>query len=723
MEDGTEHIITEAPIEAVCVHRRGATVSRRVRVEAIDGRLPRQIAIVGLPLALQAATVRVTVEAVDGDGAALAGDPRVGLYARPAAETAEPPEVTELRAAERAVTRGERRLAQIDAELRALAQAGIDPRPDLDGDRAPPPSPMGARLALVGFVDDLSERRHAERAALEATLAADRETLESLRDRARRASSARVIDAAAITARIALSLDAEGAPRAVTLAVSYFVPGAWWVPAWQVRLDRAGTAAAIELRAHVVQQSGEDWSGVRLRLSTAEPLRFSALPTLKAIRIGKAQDAPPARRGFRPPPQGSAALFADFDHARAALGPRAPGPVAALPAPSSALPGLPEWPAIEESYGGMLGGAAVAYAASELADDGADFDEEAPAESGAPPPPPAPRMAYRSAPAPAPARPAAPGGAMRKRSETRGSGGPPPEPVQAAVLFGALRLAPPAGAERGRLRPVDRAQVFRAELTADGRALTDDPIALVQRAEARARAVEHLAAPAGTLPVARSTGPYDYAWTADNPVDVPADGAWHAVPLGVRAADCALRYVTVPRESPHVFRLATLQNPTDAPLLAGPAEVYVDGAYVLSTALPTVPPGGRFELGLGVEQAIRCARNVRYEEARSDERVVAMAELRHAITVELKNGLGRPADVEVRERVPQPAEGAEVVIEELHVEPLWQGYDQTERGRPIVGGRRWRVEVPPGAERALKATYVVKIYAANELVGGNRREA
>jgi len=50
---------------------------------------------------------------------------------------------------------------------------------------------------------------------------------------------------------------------------------------------------------------------VALRLSTAEPERFGALPELAAQRIGRRQtDA--ARAGFRAPPVGAAALYQDY---------------------------------------------------------------------------------------------------------------------------------------------------------------------------------------------------------------------------------------------------------------------------------------------------------------------------------------------------------------------------------------------------------------------------
>src|SRR5262249_21692670 len=68
----------------------------------------------------------------------------------------------------------------------------------------------------------------------------------------------------------------------------------------------------FELRAVVAQDSGEDWMGVALRLSTAEPERFAQLPELHPQKIGRRQ-AEPARRGFRAPPMGADVLYSDYD--------------------------------------------------------------------------------------------------------------------------------------------------------------------------------------------------------------------------------------------------------------------------------------------------------------------------------------------------------------------------------------------------------------------------
>ncbi|MCI0385985.1 DUF4139 domain-containing protein, partial [Streptomyces sp. CNQ085] len=109
------------------------------------------------------------------------------------------------------------------------------------------------------------------------------------------------------------------------LEVEYHVPGATWSPVYQLRLDGADSAfgGTIVLRACVAQRTGEDWTGVRLGLSTADLLRPADVPRLRSLRIGRRQEEPTAR-GWREPPPGLDELFAGYD---AALPPGpSPGP-------------------------------------------------------------------------------------------------------------------------------------------------------------------------------------------------------------------------------------------------------------------------------------------------------------------------------------------------------------------------------------------------------------
>ncbi len=276
---------------------------------------------------------------------------------------------------------------------------------------------------------------------------------------------------------------------------------------------------------------------------------------------------------------------------------------------------------------------------------------------------------------------------------------------------------------RGKLRASTREERYmaifaRSELVANFRV---DQI--ITQAEQVAMMAAHQSMPHGTTDVRSAAGYFDHVYTTHDTVDVPSDHTYHSVPVSAMEAACELRYVTVPREAQHVFREAELSNPHRAPMLSGPAEIYVGDEYVLTTTLPTVAPMGKFRLGLGVEQAIKCARNTSYREERSGRAVVATAELHHEIRIELVNNLERAITCDVRERIPQPAPDAEVVIEELEVSPAWQEYDQSERHHVLHGGRIWHLEIEPGEHVELLAHYVVKIYANNEITGGNRRES
>ncbi|HEY4219861.1 MAG TPA: DUF4139 domain-containing protein, partial [Myxococcota bacterium] len=274
-----------------------------------------------------------------------------------------------------------------------------------------------------------------------------------------------------------------------------------------------------------------------------------------------------------------------------------------------------------------------------------------------------------------------------------------------------------------KLMPMNSAGMYRESLARIGRPVPFDPLSAVRAAEEDADSVAGLPLPDGAVDAGDVSSHFDFAYEADGVVEVVGDGSFHSVSLGDRASEARMRYIAVPREEPNVYRVAMLANPVPAPLLPGPAEVYVGGEYVLTTRLPTVPSRGELKLGLGVEQSIKIARNTKYSELRSGEKVVAMSELVHELDIDIVNHLERDIDIEVRERVPLPAPGAEVVVEEQKVDPPWQPYDQEERGQVIEGGRRWEVKVARGATHKLTARYVVKIYANNEVVGGNRREA
>ena len=67
---------------------------------------------------------------------------------------------------------------------------------------------------------------------------------------------------------IAVGVSAE---RPGELRVSYQVNGAGWRPAYRAGLDSAGSKVVLERQGAISQTTGEDWTNVRLKLSTGQP--------------------------------------------------------------------------------------------------------------------------------------------------------------------------------------------------------------------------------------------------------------------------------------------------------------------------------------------------------------------------------------------------------------------------------------------------------------------
>jgi len=82
------------------------------------------------------------------------------------------------------------------------------------------------------------------------------------------------------------------------IEVSYLVPNAGWIPAYDLRADNVTDPMMITYKAHVFQNSGEDWDKVNLILSTYNQNCFTTKPTTGIWRLdytinktGRAEDA------------------------------------------------------------------------------------------------------------------------------------------------------------------------------------------------------------------------------------------------------------------------------------------------------------------------------------------------------------------------------------------------------------------------------------------------
>jgi uncharacterized protein (TIGR02231 family) len=93
------------------------------------------------------------------------------------------------------------------------------------------------------------------------------------------------------TKTIAVELRAEK-PGAFDLQISYVVPNASWRPVWDARLAAEKQEMDLSLYGSVEQTTGEDWSDVRLAVSTAQPARSLYVPELSPRWLEKPRPRP-----------------------------------------------------------------------------------------------------------------------------------------------------------------------------------------------------------------------------------------------------------------------------------------------------------------------------------------------------------------------------------------------------------------------------------------------
>lgn len=727
-------------LDSVTVHASGAVCRRSARVElpeaagvvgAAEG--PFRVTFTGLPLVLDEHSLR---------GRVLVGPPSMrvlGVRRSVRADLPEPADLSPLRRA--------RDLAEAELEAARAGQAAWStqiehisalravPTPVRRGD-PPRSAPTEALLELADFVDarlaDLQQQLFAADDAVEE--AAQR--AETARRRLHEASTAQPTEPVRSSTSATLTLAWEpderetvspepGVGEAV-LELEYSVPGATWTPAYHLRLtgiDGDAPGGSLAMRASVAQRTGEDWTGVRLGLSTADLRRRTELPVLSSLRIGRRQTRP-APPLWRVPPEGLPTLFAGYDafgrpagaegasgadavrapkavvrHARSLARPAGGGQAdAGQPAFGSPAPPMPAPP------GALPPGSAQPQSAPALG--------SAPGSPGAPPasrgtgarPPiavsytsavasgyPPPALGAPFTPDAAPGSTAVPGEALRDLDRLVLAG--PDEPAAA----------------RGRLRPE----------TGDGSPAGPAPLGAVAESRARAEAVARLDLPPNSVPVRHSAGSFDYRYDAAAPVDVPSDGAWHSVPVREFPVELEVEHVCVPAVDSRVYAAVQLRNSSANALLEGGAEVTVDGEFLLGTALPTLAPGQRRRVGLGIVESIRVARRTSMRESAAGLRSGTTV-LDHGIEIELANRLGRPVTVEVRERVPVGSE-KDIRIEEKPASPPWTAVPPEEDEQHQRGMRLWRVTLPARSGMVLTGGYEIRIPATKAVFDGNRR--
>lgn len=241
-------------IDRVTLYPGSATIERVVRVA------PGQTAVAfsGLPANFDASTLRM-----DADPGIRVGEITVRDVARGQALGAREAELEARIQAlndRKAVLDSEAKTAELVRDYLVKIGSGGAVKDHASGTAALDPKALAVVIAALRRDGGQSYATLQKVAVQQRTLNKEIKVLE--RDRERLRSGAQ--DARDVV----VGLQAE---RAGNLRLSYVVGNAGWVPTYRAALDSRASAMELERRASVRQNTGEDWSGVQLKLSTGQP--------------------------------------------------------------------------------------------------------------------------------------------------------------------------------------------------------------------------------------------------------------------------------------------------------------------------------------------------------------------------------------------------------------------------------------------------------------------
>lgn len=296
-----ETLVTQSKITAVTVYPQGAMVTRQVAFSAPEGL--HDLLVTDLPQGTDPQTLRLAPP----EGL------QVGAYGLRSGRL--PPQDVPKSAA----------FLAAEAALEAAQEASFAAQLDLDGVKARVAA-AEAQIAYLRSLGGSAEKGDAETlqatarmigaevlaaaqaaVAARADLPAAQKALKTAQDAEAKAQAALEAvtppknDFAALS--LAIAVETAGP---MTLEITQYTPAATWSPLYDIALNHESGETTLDRALLVSQSTGEDWAGVALVVSTAQPGNLASPSSLwpQLHRIGDPEPAASARAtgSFAPPP-------------------------------------------------------------------------------------------------------------------------------------------------------------------------------------------------------------------------------------------------------------------------------------------------------------------------------------------------------------------------------------------------------------------------------------
>ena len=204
------------------------------------------------------------------------------------------------------------------------------------------------------------------------------------------------------------------------------------------------------------------------------------------------------------------------------------------------------------------------------------------------------------------------------------------------------------------------------------------------------------------------------------PVTLASDSTSQKVAITSAKLPGNLQYQATPKLLEAAFLRASVTNTGEFPFLAGPVSTFLDDTFVATSRLKTVMPGERFELALGVDDAIAVKRHLVNRFAEDTGLTNSGRRVTYEFLVTITNNKKTAERVVFTEAIPVSRDEKIVVklLTPLERE-LGTAAAPKEVSREEDGKLVWRLDLKPGEQREIPLKVSIDHPADVQVVGLN----
>lgn len=184
------------------------------------------------------------------------------------------------------------------------------------------------------------------------------------------------------------------------------------------------------------------------------------------------------------------------------------------------------------------------------------------------------------------------------------------------------------------------------------------------------------------------------------PAVIPADNAPHKVSVASHSIEGKLTHVTVPKLAELAYLRAKAANTTELVLMPGPINLFLDQTFVARSHIPTIMPGEKFDLDLGVDDGITVKRKLVNRLTENTGLISRKQKITYDILITIKNNRAVAHEITVRDQIPVSRHEDVVVTTTAPAASVAKSDED--------GTLTWVVTLAPGEEKRLPVKFSVE---------------